>query len=195
MLEFATPDAGVTGALRDFPEDKLLGLGVIHPSDRNVESPVAVAGLVERAMEFVPKERITLNPNGGFTPGGGRRASKHGGVRRGVPEAWSHVSRRKAAAGAVRMNSAAIPHFAAERLLVSFFDDRVVEYFMVVNLVHGDKMSKMDGARTVRLTFDRSVTKIERLNRLTSLVETLRTTKGDDDTRMLDIQLNGGTGA
>ena len=93
------------------------------------------------------------------------------------------------------MNSAAIPHFAAERLLVSFFDDRVVEYFMVVNLVHGDKMSKMDGARTVRLTFDRSVTKIERLNRLTILVETLRTTKGDDDTRMLDIQLNGGTGA
>ena len=99
VLEFATPDAGVTGALRDFPEDKLLGLGVIHPSDRNVESPVAVAGLVERAMEFVPKERITLNPNCGFAPGGGRRASKHGGVRRGVPEAWSHVSRRKAAAG------------------------------------------------------------------------------------------------
>ena len=77
VLEFATPDAGVTGALRDFPEDKLLGLGVIHPSDRNVETPVAVAGLVERAMEFVPKERITLNPNCGFAPGGGRRASKH----------------------------------------------------------------------------------------------------------------------
>ena len=77
MLEFATPDAGVTGALRDFPEDKLLGLGVIHPSDRNVETPVALAGLVERAMEFVPKERIALNPNCGFAPGGGRRASKH----------------------------------------------------------------------------------------------------------------------
>ena len=94
------------------------------------------------------------------------------------------------------MNTATIPHFAAERLLVSFFDNRVgVEYFMVVNLVHGDKMSKMDGARTVRLTFDRSVTEIEHLNRLTSLVETLRTTKGDDDIRMLDIQLDGGTGA
>ena len=94
------------------------------------------------------------------------------------------------------MNTAAIPHFAAERLLVSFFDDHVgEEYFMVVNLVHGDKMSKMDGARTVRLTFDRSVTEIEHLNRLTSLVETLRTTKGDDDIRMLDIQLDDGTGA
>ena len=68
-LEFATPDAGVTGVLRDFPEDKVLGLGVIHPFDGNVETPEEVAGLAERAMEFVPKERITLNPICGFSPG------------------------------------------------------------------------------------------------------------------------------
>ena len=68
-LEFATPDAGVTDVLRDFPEDKVLGLGVIHPFGKNVETPEEVAGLVERAMEFVPKERITLNPNCGFAPG------------------------------------------------------------------------------------------------------------------------------
>ncbi len=80
-------------------------------------------------------------------------------------------------------------------LLVGFFDDEAgEEYFMVVNLVHGLNMSKMDGARMVRLTFDRTVEQIERLNRLTGLVETLRTSEGEADTRVLDIQLEGGTG-
>ena len=80
-------------------------------------------------------------------------------------------------------------------LLVGFFDDKAgEEYFMVVNLVHGLNMSKMDGARMVRLTFDAKVDQIERLNRLTGLVETLRTRKGEADTRVLDIQIEGGTG-
>ena len=80
-------------------------------------------------------------------------------------------------------------------ILVGFFDDRArQEYFMVVNLVHGLAMSKMDGVRTVRLTFDRSVQKIERLNRLTGLVETLRTRAGKGGSRILDVQLEGGTG-
>lgn len=81
-------------------------------------------------------------------------------------------------------------------ILVSPFDDEAgEEYFMVVNLAHGLNMSKMDGACMVRLTLDKSVETIERLNRLTGLVETLRTKPAEeDDARVLDIQLEGGTG-
>ena len=80
-------------------------------------------------------------------------------------------------------------------LLVGFFDDEAgEEYFMVVNLAHGTNMSKCDGARMVRLTFGAGVEQIERLNRLTGLVETLRTSVTGDDIRTLDIQLEGGTG-
>ncbi len=81
-----------------------------------------------------------------------------------------------------------------EGLLVAFFVDRAgEEYFMVVNLVHGENMSKMAGARRIRLSFDSSVELIERLNRLTGRVETLRT-RQEGDARVLDIQLEGGTG-
>ena len=67
-MEFATPDAGGIDVLRRFPEDKILGLGVIDHTDPHVETPDEVAGRVERAMELVPKERITLNPDCGFSP-------------------------------------------------------------------------------------------------------------------------------
>ena len=83
---------------------------------------------------------------------------------------------------------------APEPMLVSFFEDEAgEEYFFVVNLVHGPNMSKMDGRKTLRLVFDRTVERIERLNRLTGRVEALRTgTEGAK--RVLDIHLEGGTG-
>ena len=70
-LEFATPQEGITEGLKNFPKDKILGLGVIHPFDANIETPEQVADIAEKAMKFVPKERITLNPNCGFAPGAG----------------------------------------------------------------------------------------------------------------------------
>ena len=82
-LEFATPDEGVTSVLEDFPEDKILGLGVIHPFDRNVEPVEQVVGLVERAMRFIPKERISLTSNCGFAPGAGSSRPRAGGSKRG----------------------------------------------------------------------------------------------------------------
>ncbi len=65
-MEFATPDAGGIEVLCRFPKDKLLGLGVIDHTDQHVETPREVADRVEKAMEFVPKERITLNPDCGL---------------------------------------------------------------------------------------------------------------------------------
>lgn len=67
-MEFATPDAGGIEVLKDFPSGKLLGLGVIDHTDRHVETPEEVAARVEAAMEYVPKEHITLNPDCGFSP-------------------------------------------------------------------------------------------------------------------------------
>ena len=84
---------------------------------------------------------------------------------------------------------------SGDAALVGFFDDEQgEEYFMVVNLAHGLDMSRMDGMRKLRLVFSADVEQIERLNRLTGLVETLRTSEGEGDTRTLDIQLEGGTG-
>lgn len=82
-----------------------------------------------------------------------------------------------------------------EPAMVAFFDDRHgQEYFMVVNMVHGENMSKLDGLRTLRLTLHPNVTEIERLNRLTGRVETLQTREGAPGERYLDVQLEGGTG-
>jgi len=80
-------------------------------------------------------------------------------------------------------------------LLVGFFDDQAgQEYFMVVNMMHGLNMSKMDALRTVRLTFEHTVAKIERLNRLTGQVELLATVPGEGGTMQIDVQLEGGSG-
>ncbi len=67
-MEFATPDGGGIEVLKDFPDDKVLGLGVIDHTDPHVETPEEVVARVEAAMEYIPKERITLNPDCGFSP-------------------------------------------------------------------------------------------------------------------------------
>ena len=67
-MEFATPDAGGIEVLKKFPNNKVLGLGVIDHTDKNIETPEDVVSRAEAAMEFVPKERLTLNPDCGFSP-------------------------------------------------------------------------------------------------------------------------------
>jgi len=98
--------------------------------------------------------------------------------------------------GRGRLRSVAMADDPRGPVLVGFFDDRKKEeYFMVVNLKHGTNLSKTDAAGTVRLTFNRSVEKIERLDRLTGLVEILKTRPGKQrGARVLDVQLEGGTG-
>ena len=67
-IELATPDAGGLNTLRRFPGDKVLGLGVVDHTDIHVETPEEIVERTERAMEFVPMERISLNPDCGFAP-------------------------------------------------------------------------------------------------------------------------------
>ena len=79
--------------------------------------------------------------------------------------------------------------------VISFFEDEAgEEYFMVVNLQHGAGMSKTDGARTIELGFDSTITEVERLSRWTGDVETLNTYAGTNTPRTLTLWLEGGTG-
>ncbi len=67
-MELATPDAGGIAVLRNFPDDKVLGLGVIDHTDIHIETPGEVVERAEAAMRYVSADRISLNPDCGFAP-------------------------------------------------------------------------------------------------------------------------------
>jgi 5-methyltetrahydropteroyltriglutamate--homocysteine methyltransferase len=62
VLEYATERAGDLLAFGD----KELGLGVVNPRTDAVEPPVAIRGMVERALRLYAPEQIFLNPDCGF---------------------------------------------------------------------------------------------------------------------------------
>ncbi|NQW17045.1 MAG: cobalamin-independent methionine synthase II family protein [Chloroflexi bacterium] len=68
-MEFAAPQSHGVQSLREFPKDKILGLGVIDHCDPRVETAEDVAVRAGAAMEYVDGDRITLNPDCGFSPG------------------------------------------------------------------------------------------------------------------------------
>lgn len=68
-MEFAAPESHGVEILERFPKDKVLGLGVIDHCNPNVETPELVVKRTEAALEYVPLERVTLNPDCGFSPG------------------------------------------------------------------------------------------------------------------------------
>ena len=101
----------------------------------------------------------------------------------------------KAFEGHGRLLSASVRDDPAASLALGLFDDKAgEEYFFVVNLVHGPLMSKLDGARTVRLTFKTGVAAVERLSRHSGRVETLGTAEAEDGSRSIEFHLEGGTG-
>ena len=66
-MEFNSSAAAKLQSLRDFPSDKVLGLGVINPAvGSKAEKLEQVIERVELALEFVEPERLTLNPDCGF---------------------------------------------------------------------------------------------------------------------------------
>ncbi len=67
-MEYAAPVSGSYEALTEFPPDVRMGLGCIDHCDRAIETPSCVVERVERAMQYVEKERITLHPDCGFSP-------------------------------------------------------------------------------------------------------------------------------
>jgi 5-methyltetrahydropteroyltriglutamate--homocysteine methyltransferase len=74
-MEFTTPAAGDLSVLKELREDFEIGLGCVSCEPGRVDSAEEIVKRVERALEFLPAERITLNPDCGFAPGSAANVS------------------------------------------------------------------------------------------------------------------------
>lgn len=68
-LEFSTPRAGELSSI--FESEKIrnnviLALGVINPRTDSIESAKSIFDIATKALKFIPKERLWLNPDCGF---------------------------------------------------------------------------------------------------------------------------------
>ncbi|MEO1997549.1 MAG: hypothetical protein ABGZ17_20000, partial [Planctomycetaceae bacterium] len=69
MLEFSIPVAGDVAVLSDLPDHFRIGLGCLDVRFDEVESPELIVERVEKALQYVTPDRITLTPDCGFSPG------------------------------------------------------------------------------------------------------------------------------
>ena len=68
-LEFSTPRAGEISSLFGstlIRDNCILGLGVMNPRTDDIEALEDILNRVEEVMQYIPKERIWLNPDCGF---------------------------------------------------------------------------------------------------------------------------------
>jgi 5-methyltetrahydropteroyltriglutamate--homocysteine methyltransferase len=66
VLEFARKGYGDLRLLREHAWDRSVGLGVIDVKSAEVETADLVAGRIRRALEYVPAERLMVNPDCGL---------------------------------------------------------------------------------------------------------------------------------
>jgi 5-methyltetrahydropteroyltriglutamate--homocysteine methyltransferase len=69
VLEFSIPVAGDVAVLRELPASVKVGLGCVDVRFPEIEAPEVIAARVEKALQHVTPERLTLNPDCGFAPG------------------------------------------------------------------------------------------------------------------------------
>ena len=69
VMEFSIPVAGSVEILKQLPDDKLIGLGAVECRFEKIDSRDEIVSRVEEAMEFVDRERLSINPDCGFSPG------------------------------------------------------------------------------------------------------------------------------
>ena len=76
VLEFARKGPDDMRLFRQYPWDRRVGLGVIDVKTADVEPPELVASRIRRALDFVPVERLVINPDCGLRhlPAGVARA-------------------------------------------------------------------------------------------------------------------------
>lgn len=68
-LEYSTDRAGSLDSLfanNSLSDNIVLGLGVMNPRSDKTESVDSIVASVEKAMDYLPKERIAINPDCGF---------------------------------------------------------------------------------------------------------------------------------
>ncbi len=66
VLEFATPRAGELDVLREYANEKEIGLGVVNPRTDEIETPAEIAARVRDILKFFEPEKVYLNPDCGF---------------------------------------------------------------------------------------------------------------------------------
>ena len=93
-LEFAIPQAGDMEILRLLREDVDIAVGCVDCRSSEIDSPNQIVERVERAMKFLPKERILLTPDCGFGPGAGMKIP--------LDEAYTKLKNEAAAANILR---------------------------------------------------------------------------------------------
>ena len=74
-MEFTAPQAGDLSVLRKLREDFEVGLGCVGTEPGVVDTAEQIYGRVKRALDHLPPQRITLNPDCGFAPGSAARVS------------------------------------------------------------------------------------------------------------------------
>lgn len=72
-MEFTAPGVGELDVLKGLREDLEIGLGCVSVTPGQEESEDAVVSRVKAALRHVAPDRITLNPDCGFSPGSGAR--------------------------------------------------------------------------------------------------------------------------
>jgi 5-methyltetrahydropteroyltriglutamate--homocysteine methyltransferase len=69
MMEFSIPVAGDVAVLRELPPEVKIGLGCVDVRFPAIDTPEQIVERVEKALQHVAPDRLTLNPDCGFAPG------------------------------------------------------------------------------------------------------------------------------
>ncbi len=68
-MEFTTPGAGDMSVFQQLRDDFEIGLGCVSCQPGEIDSADDIVSRVEKALQHLDAERITLNPDCGFAPG------------------------------------------------------------------------------------------------------------------------------
>lgn len=66
FLELCTPRAGEIEILRELPDDRRIGVGVVNQKHERVESAEEIVANARRAIDIFGRDRVLLNPDCGF---------------------------------------------------------------------------------------------------------------------------------
>jgi 5-methyltetrahydropteroyltriglutamate--homocysteine methyltransferase len=74
-MEFTAPEAGDLSVLRKLRDDFEVGLGCVSCEPGKIDTADEIVARVTKALDHLPPERITLNPDCGFAPGSAAKVS------------------------------------------------------------------------------------------------------------------------
>jgi 5-methyltetrahydropteroyltriglutamate--homocysteine methyltransferase len=93
-MEFTAPGAGDMEVFKKLRDDIEIGLGCVSCQPGCIDSADAIYDRVETALQYLPPERITLNPDCGFAPGSAAAVS--------IDEVYAKLKNEVAAARRLR---------------------------------------------------------------------------------------------